>query len=67
VDQGIHRQCGGLGYRSGFLSAGIPQVTLPGSTIIGLAGSYAVLQNVWHMRNLRLQTKTDNLLDADYE
>jgi hypothetical protein len=42
-------------------------VTLPGSTIIGLAGSYAVFQNVRHMRRLRLQMKTDNLLDADCE
>jgi outer membrane cobalamin receptor len=50
-----------------FSQPGWPPVTLPGYTTIGLAGSYAVLQNVWHMRNLRLQMKTDNLLDADYE
>jgi hypothetical protein len=34
---------------------GSPRVTLPEYTTIGLAGSYAVLQNVWHMRSLRLQ------------
>jgi vitamin B12 transporter len=50
-----------------FSQPGSPRVTLPGYTTIGLAGSYAVLQNVWHMRSLRLQLKIDNLLDADYE
>ena len=50
-----------------FSQPGSPRVTLPGYTTIGLAGSYAVLQNLWHMRSLRLQLKFDNLLDADYE
>jgi outer membrane cobalamin receptor len=50
-----------------FTQPSFPRVTLPGFTTIGLAGSYAVLQNVWHMRSLRLQLKIDNLLDADYE
>jgi hypothetical protein len=50
-----------------FSQLGSPQVTPPGSTIVGLAGSYALLQNVRHTRSLRLQMKTDNLLDADYE
>jgi vitamin B12 transporter len=50
-----------------FSQPGSPRVTLPGYTIIGLAGSYAVLQNLWHLRSLRLQLKIDNLLDADYE
>jgi outer membrane cobalamin receptor len=50
-----------------FSQPGAPRVTLPGYTTIGLAGSYAVLQNVWHMRSLRIQLKIDNLLDADYE
>ena len=50
-----------------FSQPGSPRVTLPGYTTIGLAGSYAVLHNVWHMRNLRLQMEIDNLLDADYE
>jgi outer membrane cobalamin receptor len=45
----------------------LPRVALPGHTIIGLAGSYAPPQNVRHMGSLRLQMKTDNLLDADYE
>jgi vitamin B12 transporter len=50
-----------------FSQPGSPRVTLPGYTTIGLACSYAVLQNLWHMRSLRLQLKFDNLLDADYE
>jgi outer membrane receptor protein involved in Fe transport len=32
---------------------GSPRVTLPGCTIIGLAGSYALPQNVRHVRSLR--------------
>jgi len=34
---------------------------------LNLAGSYAVLQNVWPMRSLRLQLKFDNLLNKQYE
>ena len=50
-----------------FSQPGSPRATLPGYTTIGLAGSYAVLQNLWHMRSLRLQLKFDNLFDANYE
>jgi hypothetical protein len=34
---------------------------------LGFGGSYAVLQNVWSIRSLRLQIKIDNLLDEQYE
>jgi vitamin B12 transporter len=50
-----------------FTQPGSPRVTVPGYTTLGLAGSYAVLQNVWKMRNLHLQMKIDNLLNEDYE
>ena len=50
-----------------FSQTGSPRVTLPGFTLINLAGSYAVLQNVWHVRSLRLQLKFENLLDEQYE
>jgi hypothetical protein len=42
-------------------------VTLPGFTPINLAGSYAVLQNVWPIRILRLQPKFEDLLNEQYE
>jgi outer membrane cobalamin receptor len=50
-----------------FSQPGSPRVTLPGFTLINLAGSYAVLQNVWPIRSLRLQLKFENLLDEQYE
>jgi vitamin B12 transporter len=50
-----------------FTQPGSPRVTLPGYTKLDLAASYAVLQNVWSIRNVRLQMKVDNLLNEDYE
>jgi outer membrane receptor protein involved in Fe transport len=50
-----------------FSQPGSPRVTLPGFTLINLAGSYAVLQNVWPIRSLRVQLKFENLLDEQYE
>jgi outer membrane cobalamin receptor len=50
-----------------FSQPGSPRVTLPGFTLINLAGSYAVLQHVWSIRSLRLQRRIDNLLDEQYE
>ena len=50
-----------------FTQPGFPRVTLPGFTLINLAGSYAVLQNLWRIMSLRLQMKIDNLLDEQYE
>jgi vitamin B12 transporter len=50
-----------------FSQPGSPRVTLPGFTLINLAGSYAVLQNVWPIRSLRLQLKFENLLNEQYE
>jgi outer membrane cobalamin receptor len=50
-----------------FSQPGSPRVTLPGYPTIGLAGCYAVPQNIWNIRSLRLQMKLDNLLDADHE
>jgi vitamin B12 transporter len=50
-----------------FPQPGSPRVTLPGLTLINLAASYAVLQNVQSIRSLRLQMKIDNLLDDQYE
>jgi len=40
-----------------FSQPGSPRVTLPSFTLINLAGSYAVLQNVWHIRSLQLAAK----------
>jgi outer membrane cobalamin receptor len=50
-----------------FSQPGSPRETRPGFTLINLAGSYAVLQNVWSIRSLRLQIKIDNLLDEQYK
>jgi outer membrane cobalamin receptor len=50
-----------------FSQPGSPRVTLPGFTLINLAGSYAVLQNVWPIRSLRVQLKFENLMDEQYE
>jgi outer membrane cobalamin receptor len=50
-----------------FSQPGSPRLTRPGFTLINLAGSYAVLQNVWSIRSLRLQIKIDNLLDEQYK
>lgn len=50
-----------------FSRPGSPRVTLPGFTLVNLAGSYTVLQNVWAIRSLRLQLKFENLLDQQYE
>jgi vitamin B12 transporter len=50
-----------------FTQPGFPRVPLPGHTKLDLAASYAVLQNVWGIKNLRLQMKIDNLLNEDYE
>jgi outer membrane cobalamin receptor len=50
-----------------FSQHGSPRVTLQGFTLINLAGSYAVLQNVWRIRSLRVQLKFENLLNEQYE
>jgi vitamin B12 transporter len=50
-----------------FSQPGSPRVTLPGYTKVDLAASYAVAQNLWGLRSIRLQGKIENLLDEDYE
>jgi vitamin B12 transporter len=50
-----------------FSQPGSPRVTLSGYTKVDLAASYAVAQNIWGLRSIRLQGKIDNLLDEDYE
>jgi vitamin B12 transporter len=50
-----------------FSQPGSPRVTLPGYTTVDLAASYAVAQNIWGLRSIRLQGKIENLLDEDYE
>jgi vitamin B12 transporter len=50
-----------------FTRPGAPRVTLPGYTKLDLAASYVVARQLWHVRDVRLQMKIDNLLNENYE